>query len=487
MFRAALLCCFLLALSACASERDDGVTDIAFMGATQNLQPEGVRLSYAQAHVRAATAQGLVTLDAEGQVIPAIAERWIVTDDGESYIFRLRDIETGEGERLSARSVRNALVEATRRLEGTSVGRDLDKIRDIRAMTGRVVEIRLRSPMPGLLQLLAQPELALRLPGFEVGPMQAAEGEGGTLALDARSPQARGLPEQPGWEEQVRPLRVYAVPPEDAARGFYEGAYDIVLGGTVANLPLADTGPLTRGTLRVYSATGLFGLDVRKGNGFLASPETREALSAAIDRDALMEPFNLGGWTPTTRFVPPTLYSGTQPDERWDPDDMEQRRSALRQAATRWTNENGSPPRLALFLPAGPGSDILFAEFRQQMDGVGIALERADSFADADLALRDRTARYASPRWFLNQFACTVRRTMCDENADLLVDLASETPDADEQNSYLLEAETVLLAQNRFIPLGQPIRWALVRSGVDGFVENAWGLHPLFPFSRAPI
>ena len=485
MVRVALLCCLLLT-SACAQDRDDGVTDIAFMGASENLQPDGVRLSYVQAHVRAATAQGLVTLDAEGQVVPAIAERWIVTDDGRSYIFRLRDIEVGEDERLSASAVRNALMEATRRLDGTSVGRDLDKIRDIRAMTGRVIEVRLRSPMPGLLQLLAQPELALRLPGAEVGPMQAAETDG-VLALDARSPQARGLPEQPGWEEQVRPLRVYAVPPLDATRGFYDGAYDVVLGGTLANLPLADTGPLTRGTLRVYSATGLFGFDVREANGFLASAETRGALSAAIDRQALLEPFNLGGWTPTTRFVPPALYGDSPPAERWEPDGIEQRRAALAQVAAQWSNDTGSRPSLALFLPAGPGSDILFAELRGQLDGVGIALERADGFADADLALRDRTARYASPRWFLNQFACTVRQSMCDENADVLVDLASETPDGAEQTSYLLEAETDLLAQNRFIPIGQPIRWALVRSGVEGFVENAWGLHPLFPFSRAPI
>src|SRR3546814_6938898 len=39
----------------------------------------------------AGVAQGLVRLDATGQVEPGIAERWIVIDDGMSYTFRIGD------------------------------------------------------------------------------------------------------------------------------------------------------------------------------------------------------------------------------------------------------------------------------------------------------------------------------------------------------------------------------------------------------------
>ena len=44
-----------------------------------------------------------------------------------------------------------------------------------------------------------------------------------------------------------------------------------------------------------------------------------------------------------------------------------------------------------------------------------------------------------------------------------------------------------LLAANLYIPIGAPIRWSMVRAGLEGFSENPWNVHPLFPLSRAPI
>ena len=44
-----------------------------------------------------------------------------------------------------------------------------------------------------------------------------------------------------------------------------------------------------------------------------------------------------------------------------------------------------------------------------------------------------------------------------------------------------------MLAENVFIPLGAPIRWSLVRGGLEGFDENAWAIHPLFALSQRPI
>ena len=486
MPRRLLVCCLAALLAACAAERDDGITDIAFITSSDDLIAEGVHLSYAQSHVRAATALGLVTLDAQGEVVPAIAERWIVTDDGESYIFRLRDIELVEGERLTAAQVRAALMDAMRQLENTTVGRDLDKIRDVRALTGRVIEIRLYSPMPGLLQLMAQPELGLRVPGANLGPMEA-ELSDGVVNLAVRPPSTRGLPQTEGWEEEVRPLRIYAEQAETATRGFYDGRYDVVLGGTILDLPLIDTGPLSRGTVRADSVVGLFGLDIRRAEGFLANPTTREALSAALDREALLEPFGLAGWASTTRLVPTRIYAEATVGERWDEAGSENGRARLSQAASAWQRETGAPPPILLFLPPGPGADILFGGLRSQYGALGIDLQRAETPSSADLVLRDRAARYASPRWFLNQFACPVAPRLCNTNADFLVELAAETTDAREQSGYLLEAESALLSGNRFIPFGQPVRWSLVRSGVEGFAENTWGLHPLFPFSGGPI
>ena len=494
------LLAFLTAtLAACSGGGQDGVVDVAFIADPSELSPRGVRLSPTGQHVHAALSTGLVRLDHRGEIVPGVAERWIVTDGGASYIFRITEFDLPDGSRLTAQAVRDALQRRIRQLEGTSLGLDLAKIRDVRAMTGRVVEIRLTKPMPDFLQLLAQPELGIAVGEQDAGLMavdaDAAEngaengaGSGDAIVLRALPPERRGLPEQPGWEDVVAEVRVAATTAQQATEGFSQGRYDVVLGGRLATLPLAGTGPLSRGTVRLDAALGLLGLDVVRPRGFLASAANREALAMAIDRQALMQPFNIGGWIPSTRIVPTALDGATeQPGERWAGQSLEQRRETASQRVAQWREENGEAPRLSLYLPPGPGSDLLFSGLQADFGAIGVTLVRASERKSAQLALRDRVARYASPRWFLNQFNCTVDRPQCNEDADYLVTLALDARDTAEADSYLIEAENTLLADNLYLPLGAPIRWSQVRADIDGFSENPWNVHALFPLSRAPI
>ncbi len=477
----------LLTTAACSGGIDDGVVDVAFIGETGDLEADGLRLAYAGQHLRAAQTQGLVRLDAGGAVVPAIAERWIVTDDGASYIFRIREFDLPDGTRLTAQVVRDSLRRTLRRLQGTSLGLDLAKVNDIRAMTGRVVEIRLASPMPDLLQLLAQPELGLALDKTSLGPM-AATAQGDSFLLDPMPPEARGLPMQPNWDDVVTTVRVDAVDASAATEGFAQGRFDIVLGGRLSTLPLADSGPLTRGTIRLDAAMGLFGLDVVRPTGFLATPENREALALAIDRNNLMQAFNIGGWVPTTRIVAAGLPGDTGTvGERWVDIGIADRRARASARVAQLRAANGAAPNLGIALPEGPGSDLLFDALARDFAAIGVGVRRAGPGETADLMLRDRVARYGAARWFLNQFNCQVSRKVCSTDADYLVALGVDASDAAEEASLLAEAETTLLATNLYIPLGAPVRWSLVRGDINGFLENGWNVHPLFPLSRAPI
>jgi oligopeptide transport system substrate-binding protein len=429
----------------------------------------------------------LVRLDERGELVPGIAERWIVTADGESYIFRIRELDLGGGKRLDARSVQRALTQAIKDLEGTTLGHDLAQIRDVRAMAGRVIEVRMKSPMPGLLQVLAQPELGIAVAGTPSGPMRIIDRGADSATLAPLPPEARGLPAQPGWAEDVRTIRLVVADAAQATQGFSDNRYALVLGGTISTLPMADVGPLSRGTIRLNSAIGLFGLDVARARGFLATADNREALALALDREALIRPFNLAGWIPSARIVTPDLPEDPGlVAERWLGLDLADRRALAAGRVARWKAANGGSLVLGLALPAGPGSDQLFAGLAAQLREIGIDLRRANA-RRADLILRDRVARYAGARWFLNQFRCGASAAICSEDVDFLVDMAVNARDPAEQARYLAEAETALTAYNAFIPIGAPIRWAQVRSGVTGFAENAWAFHPLFPLSRAPI
>ncbi len=481
---------FILTLAlmavACGPATDRGPVSVAIVGDEDDLFQSGVRLSTAAQHLRGATNEGLVTLDPAGQVIPAIAERWIVTDDGLSYIFRLRNSNWPDGEPITAAEVRILMEDTLRRLDGTSLGLDLEKVIEIRAMTGRVVELRLSGPMPDFLRLLAQPELGFVNRGSGAGPMVVSRDEESPQArLSALPPQERGIPAREDWEEVSRALTIQALPDQAAVDAFADGSVDLLMGGTLANFPMAQLGPLSRGTVQVDPARGLFGLMIRSESGLLSSPERREALSMAIDRTELIQPFGLGGWQSTTWLVPQDMFSPLQyPTSRWNDLSIEQRRTLAARRIAAWAANDGEEAVLRVGLPSGPGSDILFEQLSNAWRTIGIETVRAELGEGAELELRDRLARYSSPRWFLNQFNCSLDVGLCSPEADSLVRASLSLRDPAEKQALLVDAHAELTGKEVFIPLGVPIRWSLVRGAVSGYEANQWGLHPLFPLSE---
>lgn len=478
----------MLVAAGCSAAGDDDVTRIAFIGGESDINDTGFRLSSAGQHIRAAKAEGIVRLNETGDVVPAIAERWIVTDDGLSYIFRLRNSDWQDGTALTAGNVRAALQRNIRNLDGTSLGLDLAIIADIRAMTGRVIEIRLNKPMPQFLQLLAQPELGLLRDGIGTGPM-TSEQTGTGVRLSVLPPESSGMPPIEGWQDAQRAIFVTSQSAEDATQAFEDGETDAVFNGTLSDLPLADTGPLSAGTVRLDAVFGLFGIAVRNERGFLAEADNRSALALAIDRENILQPFNIGGWIPTTRIIPPDLPdANVAPGERWADLSLETRQERARARVAAWKRGNGQDTlRLTLDLPQGPGADLLFRELAADYAAVGIDLVRVEAGEPADLALLDQLARYGDVRWFFNQLNCGVIKGLCSAEADGLVAEAMVEDDAANRLSLLTDAERILLSENVFIPMGAPIRWSLIRGGVEGFEENRWGLHPLFPMALRPI
>ncbi len=478
--RSPLVAALILALAGCGSADDAGVIQIALIGNAEEPFEKGLRLGTPAQLVRAATVEGLVAADETGAVVPAIAERWIVTDDGMSYIFRLRNAEWPDGKPMTAEQVRDALRKAVRELSGTSLGMDLAPISEIRAMTGRVVEIRLSSAVPDFLQLLAQPELGVFHKGAGTGPM-TLERSNGRGRLSLLPPEARGLPTRENWREGTRVLDFRALPAPAAVAAFRAGELDLVLGGTIVDFPLAPTGPLSRGTVRLDAAQGLLGLKVLKEEGLLAEPARREALAMAIERETLLAPFNIAGWTPSTRIAPlPVVGEGAT--ERWSNDSIDARRTDARRRIAGFAG----PKTVTVALPAGPGSDLLLREIAADWQAIGVTAVRARKGDKADLELVDSLARFGSRRWYLDQFACRVRKPLCDPKADELVREAVREPDPAARATLLAEAETRLTARQGYIPLGAPVRWSLVRGDIGGFIENNWAVHPLYPLALIP-
>jgi len=490
----ALTGAMVLGLGGCGGA-DDSEFGLVVIGSADDPFATGMRLPLAGQLVRAATTEGLVSFDEQGRVIPALADRWIVTDDGQSYIFRLRDGAWRNGDEITSETAKAALEATLTELRKTPLGLDLAGVDEIRVMAGRVIELRLKRPMPYLLQLLAQPELGLVHEKQGGGPM-AMERQGSAARLTPIDPARLGMPEVSKWDERTRQLRMTALEGPEAVAQFNSGDIDMVLGGQIQDFPLTRTVGILRGTIQLDPVSGLFGLRVVRDRGFLAVSENREALAMAIDREALIAPFGVGGWRPTTRIVAPDLAGDTGTiGERWTEQPLEERRSVAAARVRSWrlsqspagdAKKNSSRAIVSIWLPHGEGSAILFRQLARDFAAVGILARRAEATENADLRLVDDVARYPHATWYLNRLSCQAKRGLCLAAVDARVKQAGSSPDAAERAALLTEAEVELTNANLYIPFGPPIRWSLVRGSVNGFEPNMWGWHPLMPLAWVP-
>lgn len=478
-FTAALLA--LLSLLSCTGGGGEDVS-VAVVGDVGAPFETGLRLSPPARLVRAATTEGLVAFDEKGRIVPALAERWIVTDDGLSYIFRLREGTWLDKTPLTGDAVVASLRQTLAALDGTPLGDSLAGIDTVIPRTGRVVEIQLVRPMPDLLLLLAQPELGITRKGRGLGPMSLTR-DGNIAVLKPIAPPSRGLPEEHDWAERSRRIRLVSLAATRAIAAFGDGRYDAVLGGTFASYPLARQVGVTAGTTQLDPVSGLFGLIATNSHGILQLPATREALALAIDRDALASALNATGWNPSASAIPPALIAGSE--ERWTGSGLSERRAEAARRIAEWRGKNAAP-EVRIALPQAPGGDLLFDRLSQDFTSIGVTARRVPESAEADLRLIDSVARYPRAQWFFGELACAARRGLCNAAADELAAQALASADPATATGLWKRADEHLTEANIFIPLGAPLRWNLLRRRTSGFTANPAGVHPLIDLAMRP-
>lgn len=470
-----------LALAACSGGDDSGPVRVDMIGEPPTLADPSRRPPTPAAELLLAeTAEGLVSLNEEGQVVPALARRWIVIDDGLSYIFRLDDREWDDGTALSAgqlaRQLRNARGGRNR------LARLLADIDGINAVTPQILEITLRRQRVDFLQLLAQPDLAIFIDGGGLGPFRIADGydaqsETPVLLSPVQPPQDitddSPLPVAPSDTVEVR-----FVSAAIAVARFSLGQSDLVLGGDWTTLPYTAAIDPSAAQLVLDPVEGLFGLAFVEHTGFLADAANRELLSQAVDRQRLAELFGRAEAEPRAVIIAGDAEGlGEVVLPIWLDEDQSVRQRKARDAVARWRGANGDIGTLRVALPDAPGSRILFAVLRANWAAIGVPIERVEWRADADLRLVDRIAVTDSATWYLDQFACD-RGLPCSEAFDTAMRAYDEATSLRVRAIRIAEAATALQAMAPLIPLLRPIRWSLVTPRMTGFQPNPHARHP---------
>ena len=469
----ALVAVAALSLAGCNRRADTGPVVVSAIGGAPVLVDAARTAADTPSRLLAdSTAEGLVRYDAGGQIEAGLAERWIVIDNGASYIFRLREAQWPDGKPITAAQVVEILERQLAPRSNNPLRPFLTAVDEIVVMTPQVIEVRLKRPRPDLLKLFAQPELALfrhRKAGGG-GPMRIAVAGRSPLLRPAFDPN-RADPEDRRETPPEENVRLIGERASRAIMRFTSRKSDLVAGGSFVDWPLLGYATIAATNLHIDPAAGLFGLAIVNRTGFLGDPANRAALSGAIDRAAIVHAVR-AEWDPTDRLLPEALDSAGPPTvPPWTLLPQDDRLAAARTRVARWT---GGAVTLRVAMPAGPGATIAYGQIARSLIRMGITPVRVAADAEADLRLVDRVAPYDSARWYIAT-ACAP----CGDEAQALVDAARDAPTLAERARLIAAADRAVADDGAFIPIARPLRWSLVAGRLQQWRPNVRAWHPL--------
>jgi peptide/nickel transport system substrate-binding protein len=472
-----------LTLASCGLFGARGPVKVAAIGPLNtSANPAGGELSAGNAALLDLSAQGLVSFDGEGQIDTGLAERWTVTADGRSYIFRIREAKWTNGRKVMAEDVAATLRSYLAAASKHVLKSDFPEIDTIKAMTDSVIEIRLTVPQPNMLELLAQPSMAVVYKGMGWGPMRAKKIGRAVLLTPVPDP----LAEDPAAAEAAAAdpaasIELTGTTPQGALARFKNGYADGVVGGRFSTLPYFVASNIGRSRLVVDPAPGLFGLSFTNAEGFLATDANRDALSRTIRRQRLVDAFGLSEWQPQATMRPSIFRRDGGPEPllpAWADYDDASRLTQAKRVVDAWRAGGREIDPLRIAVPSTPGGRILFAYVAADFAQLGIESRRVTMASASDLRLIDEVAPNDDALWALRRLSCQ-RDTLCNREVQDLIEAAMNNIDAGQRARQVGETEAVLARYTPFIPLASPLRWSVASQRLTGLRPNVRAIHPL--------
>jgi oligopeptide transport system substrate-binding protein len=467
---------------------------------------------------------GLVTRDAASNPVAGCAERWEASDDGLTWTFHLRDgLQWSDGAPLTARDfvysfhrllggqaaspvagmffpIVNAREALARRVPVEQIG--------VIAPDDRTVVMQLRQPVPYLAGLLAN------VPVFPV-PRHAIEKHGtewtragnlvsnGPYMVVERVPQAyiRTVKNPRFYDAAavgIEEVRWHPTPdPATALKRFRAGELDVIqtfpgeeLQWVKANLP---------GSLHMVPLLGTYFLALNTKQAPLDDARVRQALSLAIDREALAEQVLRIGVKAAWSLITPQFEgypAVTLPEQSLPLAERQQRARKLlaeggfgsaRPLALKYTYDSQEENRRVFVAVASMWQAIGVATEAVTME-FGALLQKVRA-GDFQVARSGGFASYGDPYGLLQQLSRGHPANGAryeNPRFDELIDSANGLADPAARMQRLAEAERMMLAEQPIIPLYYQVSRRLVSSRVQGWVDTPRGTPPSRYLSLAP-
>lgn len=230
--------------------------------------------------------EGLVKTGPDGELIPAVAERYDISDDGLVYTFTLREgVKFHNGDPVTAEDVIYSINRCAGNSGDSALVSALSAIQDLKATDERTVTFRLEQPDMELIYFLT----AAIIPQSSEGQTGFIPGTG-PFQLVSRSPQENIIMERfdDYWGTPAKVSKVTYQIYEDSTAlmmALKGGSVDICAHLTSAQTAqLGDDFTVAEGTMNLVQAVYL--------NNAVApfdNQQVRQALCYAIDRQSIMD------------------------------------------------------------------------------------------------------------------------------------------------------------------------------------------------------
>jgi oligopeptide transport system substrate-binding protein len=492
------------------------------MGSTiGTLDPQVNFLTY-EAWIQDDMYEGLVVPGADGEPIPGAAEKWDISDDGLTYTFHLRDgLKWSNGEPLKAQafvdgvartllpetaSEKNYIFSSTISISGAAdyMSADNKNARDpktlgISAPDDKTVVIKLDKPAPYMLYLMNSFYLAplheesLKKFGKDfIKPDNIVSN--GPYHMSENVPQSHvTLVKNPNYWNAANvkiDKVIYTITEDDntAIKLFKTGDQDITY-----DIPSDQVEPLKKefgDQVHVTNSTETIYFSFNLKKPPFDNAKVREALSMAIDRDALVNKVVKGGYVVNCGYVIPVPGYDAPKVPECSMDKAERVKKAKDLFKEGMAEAKMDKLSLKIESTANATSKKIAetaAVMWKQTLGVDAKVNAQDR--DAWLAVftagtwdvfgDDLVGDFAGPETFLSYMdprAAAGYNWVSQEYSDLL-DKAMQITDQAARYKVLAQAEKVLLDSYLTAPIAAAPNRSLVRSDVKGWVDNPAGWH----------
>lgn len=460
--------------------------------------------------------QGLTTLDADARVVPGQAESWSVSADGRTYTFKLRrNLRWSDGRPLDSAD----FLWSFRRLFDPKtaspavsllyvIRNSRDVNRGIKPVTALGVSapdpftflIELEHPAPYLVDLLVHrgfpvPRHVLEKYGRDWTKPANIVSNGAFMFGEWRPGSHVRLVRNPRFHEAatVKLDAIHHVPVEDpkaAVLRYRAGELDVVV--TLPSDQIADLRRDFGSQLRLRTQLGLEYLAFNTRRGATADMRVRRALSMVIDRDLIVQRITRAGEPTAYCVVPPGVdnYPQTGCADFADLTQTARLAEAKRLLAAAGygpqrplslrfrVNNSDTQRKIALAVssmwqPLGVRTSILGAEMK--------AHQQALAQGDFDVA---RGAWYGEDRDALSYLRLLDGRSpalnisgYASSDYQQLLDRADASADLAARAKYLQQAESLAMREQPIAPIHVYVSRRLVSPRIEGWRDNARGLH----------